>query len=65
MADEMGMGKTLSVLALVLRTLNDAHGWESRPSIGASISHGINANGKPLTKTRATLIIASSDRKYS
>lgn len=52
LADEMGMGKTLSVLALVLRTLEEAHTW-------AREEQSIQQNYPE--RSGATLIIASSD----
>ncbi|KAF2658988.1 hypothetical protein K491DRAFT_224216 [Lophiostoma macrostomum CBS 122681] len=59
LADEMGMGKTLSILALVLRTVESAHGWCLRS--GANTMQDMNNGRQPLIRTRATLIIASSD----
>jgi SWI/SNF-related matrix-associated actin-dependent regulator of chromatin subfamily A3 len=60
LADEMGMGKTLSILALILRTLESAHKWAS------DLDDDVNAFHQAITKTkvnrsRATLIMASSD----
>lgn len=51
LADEMGMGKTLAVLALVLQTLEEAHQWASKGNL-------IPGERK---RAGATLIIASSD----
>jgi SWI/SNF-related matrix-associated actin-dependent regulator of chromatin subfamily A3 len=60
LADEMGMGKSLSMLALVVRTLNAAHSWavQNDTVIGET-------SQMPRCKNRsgATLIVASSDRK--
>ncbi|KAI4686441.1 uncharacterized protein J4E84_005720 [Alternaria hordeiaustralica] len=61
LADEMGMGKTLSILALVLRTLNAAHAW------ALSVDDLNDVNSEIRRKRRrsgATLIVASSDREY-
>ncbi|KAH7386875.1 SNF2 family N-terminal domain-containing protein [Phaeosphaeria sp. MPI-PUGE-AT-0046c] len=55
LADEMGMGKSLSVLALILRTLEAAHQWAAK--LGASATDGWTS--KP--RSSATLIVASSD----
>ncbi|KAL5121670.1 hypothetical protein ACEQ8H_000356 [Pleosporales sp. CAS-2024a] len=55
LADEMGMGKTLSVLALILRTLSAAQQWSSQLDGQTSSSW----QAKP--RSRATLIVASSD----
>jgi SWI/SNF-related matrix-associated actin-dependent regulator of chromatin subfamily A3 len=54
----MGMGKSLSVLALILRTLEAAHQWSVKPESN-SAQHW---RSKP--QSSATLIVASSDRKY-
>ena len=58
LADEMGMGKTLSILALVLRTLGDGNDWAAE-SIGM-LEDG-NSFQSTRRRSRATLIIASSD----
>jgi SWI/SNF-related matrix-associated actin-dependent regulator of chromatin subfamily A3 len=60
LADDMGMGKTLSVLALVLQTLGAAEHWASGTSQQAlelENTHGRSDN----RRARTTLIIASSD----
>ncbi|CAN9340292.1 unnamed protein product [Alternaria alternata] len=58
LADEMGMGKTLSILALIIRTLNAAHSWKIQneiPDVGSSqVARCKHHSG-------ATLIVASSD----
>lgn len=60
LADEMGMGKTLSILALVIRTLNVAHSWAT-PN---ETSEGETSQTPRCNRrSRATLIVASSDRK--
>ncbi|KAI4702778.1 hypothetical protein J4E89_010312 [Alternaria sp. Ai002NY15] len=58
LADEMGMGKTLSVLALVLRTLNTAHDWASRID---DLNDATLEISKKRRRSGATLIVASSD----
>ncbi|KAF2736997.1 hypothetical protein EJ04DRAFT_431957 [Polyplosphaeria fusca] len=60
LADEMGMGKTLSILALVLRTLEEAHKWASDLDNNVNSSHE-NVSTKKSNKARATLVMASSD----
>jgi hypothetical protein len=56
--DQMGMGKSLSVLALILRTLETAHQWSAHPDkTSANVWRA-----KP--RSSATLIVASSDRTY-
>ncbi|CAN9434088.1 unnamed protein product [Alternaria alternata] len=58
LADEMGMGKTLSILALVIRTLNAAHSWATQNETSeGEISQTPRCN----RRSRATLIVASSD----
>lgn len=54
------MGKSLSVLALVLRTLGDAHSWSSK--IGLSMKRSAETQ-KLIHHSPGTLIVASSDRK--
>jgi SWI/SNF-related matrix-associated actin-dependent regulator of chromatin subfamily A3 len=55
LADEMGMGKTLSILALILRTLGAAHSWaQDNPTLASS-------ELKTGRRSRAALIVASSD----
>jgi len=60
LADEMGMGKTLSILALVLRTLSAAHDWAIRVDDLNDATSGIRRDRR---RSGATLIIASSDRE--
>ena len=62
LADEMGMGKTLSILALILRTLNAAHDWAIRVDDLNDASSEIIKKGR---RSGATLIVASSDREYT
>jgi SWI/SNF-related matrix-associated actin-dependent regulator of chromatin subfamily A3 len=58
LADEMGMGKTLSILALMLRTLDAAHRWASDQEDASSTAHRELVLRR---RSRATLIVASSD----
>ncbi|KAF1946973.1 hypothetical protein EJ02DRAFT_334582 [Clathrospora elynae] len=57
LADEMGMGKSLSILALILRTLDAAHGWTNR----VNTSNGESSETWGRRHSNATLIVASSD----
>lgn len=56
--DEMGMGKTLSILALVTKALEEAHKW-------AATDTGDDSETIVSTKKRiaATLVIVPSARK--
>lgn len=55
LADEMGMGKTLSILSLVTKTIEDAHEWISKDT--ADVADSV----LPLKKrTAATLVIVPS-----
>ncbi|CAN9436614.1 unnamed protein product [Alternaria alternata] len=58
LADEMGMGKTLSVLALIMRTLHAAHDWASQDETSED---GMSQTPRCNRRSRATLIVASSD----
>ncbi|KAL1650612.1 hypothetical protein SLS61_005861 [Didymella pomorum] len=58
LADEMGMGKSLSMLALILRTLDMAYTWATETSAS---SHDAPDNWLPNSRSKATLIVASSD----
>jgi SNF2 family DNA or RNA helicase len=60
LADEMGMGKSLSILALIVRTLDASHEWMMQPDMLAS---NLEA-WRPRQRSRATLIVASSDREF-
>jgi hypothetical protein len=62
LADEMGMGKSLSVLALILRTLEAAHQWSTQ--LDTSVQ-GTPSDWRSRSRSSATLIVASSDRKLS
>lgn len=55
---KMGMGKSLSVLALILRTLEAAHQW----AVNSEASSSTGWTSRP--KSSATLIVASSDRAF-
>ncbi|KAF9695170.1 hypothetical protein EKO04_006891 [Ascochyta lentis] len=57
LADEMGMGKTLSMLALIMRTLDAARKWAET----ATSSQSAQRNCLTRARSRATLIVASSD----
>lgn len=53
LADEMGMGKTLSVLALAMNTKDEAKTWMQKPDMDVSPE-----NYK--TRTPATLVLVPS-----
>ncbi len=57
LADEMGMGKTLSTLALMMRTLEDGQRWAE---IKRSQEH---SSGKIQRHTHSTLVIVPSARE--
>ncbi|KAJ4379321.1 hypothetical protein N0V86_005366, partial [Didymella sp. IMI 355093] len=57
LADEMGMGKTLSVLALVLRTRDSAHSWATTVEPATTEDY----DTRDRSRSRATLVVASSD----
>lgn len=59
LADEMGMGKTLSILALVLQTLDAAHQWAMQVD-----PDKLSDQSRQRERSRATLIVASSDRTW-
>lgn len=58
LADEMGMGKSLSILSLVMRTLDVAQQWASSQPQEEEFSE------IPRQCSRATLIIVSSARQF-
>jgi SWI/SNF-related matrix-associated actin-dependent regulator of chromatin subfamily A3 len=62
LADEMGMGKSLSILALILRTLDAAHFWAT--SVDAPHDEELSGRRRHIRRSGATLIVASSDRMY-
>lgn len=54
LADDMGMGKTLSALSLVTSRMEDGHQWsQSRPESSEQ-------TGSSLNRTRATLVVVPS-----
>jgi len=54
LADEMGMGKTLSTLALLIQTMDDGQKWAEMKQNDEHIS------GKVMGHTHATLVIVPS-----
>lgn len=57
LADEMGMGKSLSILALAMKTLDDGVEW-------ATQSRDDEESNKPQVKySRSTLIVVSASCK--
>jgi SWI/SNF-related matrix-associated actin-dependent regulator of chromatin subfamily A3 len=58
LADEMGMGKSLSTLALITKTLEDAHHWISPDYMDTS-----DENQPRAKRSRATLVIVPSASK--
>ncbi|KAF2999265.1 hypothetical protein E8E13_003360 [Curvularia kusanoi] len=58
LADEMGMGKSLSILALILRTLGAAHEWSER--LEHQVSKSLQTQHSNC-HSPGTLIVASSD----
>ncbi len=59
LADEMGMGKSLSILALITKTMEDAFQWISKQSNGIIPDGGHRRN----SPSRATLVIVPSASK--
>jgi len=59
LADEMGMGKTLSILALLLQTLTHSHQWAQENKDSEFTQTGIQQH------CHATLVIVPSGRKFS
>jgi hypothetical protein len=59
LADEMGMGKTLSILALLLKTLDNARQWALDKKDSEFTQTRIQSH------SRATLVIVPSGRKSS
>jgi SNF2 family DNA or RNA helicase len=55
LADEMGMGKSLSILALIVHTLEDGETW-------AHDQRNSDDTNKTLQYSRATLVVVSSAR---
>jgi SWI/SNF-related matrix-associated actin-dependent regulator of chromatin subfamily A3 len=60
LADEMGMGKSLSILALILRTLDAAHSWAA--SVDRPDNGEFSGRCGHRRRSGATMIVASSDR---
>ncbi|KAJ9616537.1 hypothetical protein H2200_000256 [Cladophialophora chaetospira] len=58
LADEMGMGKSLSILALVLKTLDGATAWQQRED--STLAELPVEGSQALTPTRATLVLVPS-----
>lgn len=58
LADEMGMGKSLSILSLLTKTLHEAGEWATSQRLNDT-----NASSKKYS--RATLIVVSSAREYN
>lgn len=58
LADEMGMGKTLSILALVTKTLDKAHAW-----VNTQTMEEIETIGSTKKRLTATLVIVPSARE--
>lgn len=59
LADEMGMGKSLSILSLVARTLGNGSDWADELQASPLTEH--NAKQK---RSRATLVVVSSGCEY-
>ncbi|TID18363.1 hypothetical protein E6O75_ATG06439 [Venturia nashicola] len=55
LADEMGMGKTLSILSLIAKTIDDAHDWVSEETADA-----IDSVLPSKKRSAATLVIVPS-----
>lgn len=58
LADEMGMGKSLSILALIMKTLDGAHTWQCGDD--TALADLRTDEGPELTPSRATLILVPS-----
>uniref|UniRef100_A0A0B7KCA3 RING-type domain-containing protein n=1 Tax=Bionectria ochroleuca TaxID=29856 RepID=A0A0B7KCA3_BIOOC len=56
LADEMGMGKSLSILALAMKTLDDGQEWADELNIGP-------VGKRSIKHSRSTLIVVSSGCK--
>lgn len=52
----MGMGKSLSILALAMKTLDDGQEWADELNVGP-------VGKKPIKHSRSTLIVVSSGCK--
>jgi hypothetical protein len=58
LADEMGMGKSLSILALITKSLENGSDWAHHEKSNFS------ADNTPERRSRATLIIVPSAGKF-
>lgn len=58
LADEMGMGKTLSILALVTKTMDKAHAW-----VNTQPMEETETVGPTKKRVAATLVIVPSARE--
>ena len=58
LADEMGMGKSLSILALVIKTLDGANAW--RQGEDSTLTELPHEGTEALTPARATLVLVPS-----
>lgn len=58
LADEMGMGKSLSILSLIVKTLDDARNWAVEEEKNSEKSKDLHYSG-------STLVVVSSARKSS
>lgn len=59
LADEMGMGKSLSILALVTKRLEDGRSWAHEQS-----QRPLDVGTMPKRYCSATLIVVSSAREF-
>jgi hypothetical protein len=59
----MGMGKSLSILALVIKTLDGANTW--RLGEDSSLNELVEEGGQTLTPSRATLVLVPSARMFA
>jgi hypothetical protein len=57
LADEMGMGKSLSILALIAKTIDEAREWAHTSNSGEQEN---DLGGRAVRRSRATLIVVSS-----
>jgi SNF2 family DNA or RNA helicase len=55
LADEMGMGKTLSILALIIKTVESAHEWAEKGRQEEMIQSRIQQHA------HSTLVVAPSE----
>lgn len=57
LADDMGMGKSLSILALVMKTLDNGQEW-------ANLKNAEHKGRKTTRFSRSTLVVVSAARKF-